>query len=282
MLRLLGDVGVVASVRVGRATKSTCDTYWLRVSGADQIEAAAWLLPPDERPTVFASMAHQAKRIAPTGYRRLDDKAVAWLRVTGVTREPWTGTVYSVEVDTAHTVVTSTGVVAHNCFPKDTRALIHMAEDHGYPFELLHSVVAVNDEQYARVAEKIAFAAGGSLEGKTVAVWGLTFKARTDDMRESPSVFVIDRLRAQGANVNAFDPMVKRDLDGINVCGDAYAAVEGADVLAVLTEWDEFRYVDMAKVKTLITTPTIVDARNLLDPVAVRRHGFTYDGIGRL
>ncbi len=169
-----------------------------------------------------------------------------------------------------------------SCFPKDTRALIHMAEDNGYGFELLRSVVAVNDEQYERVVEKIAFAAGGSIEGKTVGVWGLTFKARTDDMRESPSLFVIDRLRAQGAIVNAFDPMVKKQLDGINVCDDAYAAAEGADVLAVLTEWDEFRYLDLSKVKALISTPTIVDARNLLDPVAVRRHGFTYDGIGRL
>ncbi len=169
-----------------------------------------------------------------------------------------------------------------SCFPKDTRALIHMAEDRGYGFDLLRSVVSVNDEQYERVVEKIAFAAGGSIEGKTVGVWGLTFKARTDDMRESPSLFVVERLLAQGATVNAFDPMVKKELDRINVCADAYAAVEGADVLAVLTEWDEFRYLDLAKVKALIGMPTIVDARNLLDPVSVRRHGFTYDGIGRL
>jgi len=169
-----------------------------------------------------------------------------------------------------------------SCFPKDTRALIHMAEDRGYPFDLLRSVVSVNNEQYERVVEKIAFAAGGSIEGKTVGVWGLTFKARTDDMRESPSLFIIERLQAKGATVKAFDPMVKKQLDGITVCDDAYAAAEGADVLAVLTEWDEFRYLDMAKVKNLVTTPTIVDARNLLDPVAVRRHGFTYDGIGRL
>ncbi len=169
-----------------------------------------------------------------------------------------------------------------SCFPKDTRALIHMAEDRGYEFDLLRSVVSINDEQYERVVAKIAFAAGGSVEGKTVGVWGLTFKARTDDMRESPSLFVIERLLAQGATVNAFDPMVKKELDRINVCADAYAAAEGAEVLAVLTEWDEFRYLDLAKVKALIGTPTIVDARNLLDPVSVRRHGFTYDGIGRI
>jgi UDPglucose 6-dehydrogenase len=169
-----------------------------------------------------------------------------------------------------------------SCFPKDTRALIHMASDRGYGFDLLQSAIAVNDEQYDRVVEKIVLAAGGSVKDKTVAVWGLTFKARTDDMRESPSLFVIERLRALGANVAAFDPMVSRELDGIKVCGDAYEAAQGASVLAVLTEWDEFRYLDMAKVRGLMEFATVVDARNLLDPVALRRVGFIYDGIGRL
>jgi UDPglucose 6-dehydrogenase len=169
-----------------------------------------------------------------------------------------------------------------SCFPKDSRALIHMAEDRGYGFDLLRKVVAVNDEQYERVAEKIAFAAGGSLEGKTVGVWGLTFKARTDDMRESPSLFIIERLLARGAKVQAFDPMVRKPLDNITVCDDAYGAVEGASALAVLTEWEEFRFLEMAKVRSLMVGANIVDARNLLDPAAVRRHGFTYDGIGRL
>ena len=169
-----------------------------------------------------------------------------------------------------------------SCFPKDSRALIHMAEDRGYPFELLRSVVSVNDEQDERVVEKIAFAAGGSLEDKTVAVWGLTFKARTDDLRESPSLFIIERLKARGAIVQAFDPMVRGPLDGIWVCDDAYAATENAVVLAVMTEWEEFRFLDMAKVRSLMASANVVDARNLLDPAAVRRQGFTYDGIGRL
>ena len=282
MLRLLGDIGVVASVRVGRTPKSTCDTFWIRIAGADQIEEARWLLPPDEHPALLSSTMSQSKRIKPTGYRRLDDKAVAWVRIVGVDLAPWCGPVYSLEVDEAHTVVTSAGLIAHNCFPKDTRALIHMAEDRGYGFDILRSVVAVNDEQYERVVEKIVAAAGGTVEGKTIAVWGLTFKARTDDMRESPSLFVIDRLVALGARISAYDPMVKRELDGIKVCGDAYAAVEGAVTLAVLTEWEEFRHLELDKVRALMVAPTIVDARNLLDPVAVRRHGFIYDGIGRL
>ncbi len=282
MLRLLGDVGVVAGRRVGRTAKSTVDTYWLRISGANQVEEARWLLPDDEHPDLLHSIWQQAKRIAPTGYRRLDDKAVAWVRVTGFDREPFVGTVYSLEVEKAHTVVTSNGLIAHNCFPKDTRALIHMAEERGYGFDVLKSVVAVNNEQYERVVEKIEWAAGGSVKDKTIAVWGLTFKARTDDLRESPSLFIIERLRAKGARITAFDPMVKKDLEGITVCADAYQACEGAAALAVLTEWDEFRYLDLDRVRGVIEVPTIVDARNLLDPVAVRRHGFIYDGIGRL
>lgn len=281
MLRLLGDVGVVASQRIGRTAMSTVDTHWIRVAGADQIEDARWLLPPDERTDVIATMSQQSKRIRPTGYRRLEDKAVAWARVTGVDTERWAGTVYSVEVDEAHTLVTTTGLVAHNCFPKDSRALIRMSEMLGYDFHLLRSVIDVNDEQYERVAEKVVVAAGGSLVDRTIAVWGLTFKARTDDLRESPALFVIDRLKAAGATIRAFDPMVT-ERDGITVCADAYEACEGADVLVVLTEWEEFRLVDLAKVQPLMAKPAIVDARNLLDPVTVRRNGFTYDGIGRL
>jgi UDPglucose 6-dehydrogenase len=169
-----------------------------------------------------------------------------------------------------------------SCFPKDSRALIHMAEDRGYPFDFLRGVVSVNDEQYERVTDKIEFAAGGSLADKTIAVWGLTFKARTDDLRESPSLFIIERLLARGATVQAFDPMVKKDLEGISVCADAYAAAEGASALAVLTEWEEFRFLDMAKVRSVMSSANIVDARNLLDPATCRRHGFTYDAIGRL
>jgi UDPglucose 6-dehydrogenase len=168
-----------------------------------------------------------------------------------------------------------------SCFPKDTRALVRIAEDAGYDFGLLKGVIQVNDEQIERVTTKVERMAGEALDGALVAVWGLTFKARTDDLRSSPSLEVISRLRSRGAVVHAFDPTVKRDLDGIGVCADPYAACEGAAVLVVLTEWDEFRWVDFAKVREVMARPVIVDARNLLDPAALRRHGFTYEGVGR-
>jgi len=175
------------------------------------------------------------------------------------------------------------------CLPKDVRALVRMADSAGYGFDLLTGVIVVNDEQYSRVADKIAAAAGGSLVGRTVAVLGLTFKARTDDLRESPSLAVISVLVARGAQVRAHDPMVppSRATDpplaglGIEVVADPYAACAGADVVAVLTEWDEFRWLDFDKVASVVAAPVIVDARNLLDPGALRRRGFTYIGMGR-
>ena len=168
-----------------------------------------------------------------------------------------------------------------SCFPKDTRALVRIGEDAGYDFGLLRGVIAVNEEQHARVVSKVLAQAGGSVEGVTVAAWGLTFKARTDDRRDSPALHVIDRLVDKGARVRAYDPTVHGPLGRIEVCDDPYAACEDAHVLAVLTEWDEFRWLDFRKVRDVMARPAIVDARNLLDSAALRRAGFAYQGIGR-
>ena len=167
-----------------------------------------------------------------------------------------------------------------SCFPKDTRALVRIAEDAGYEFGLLKGVISVNDEQHERIAAKIVRMAG-DLEGKTVAVWGLTFKARTADLRDSPSLAIARRVHERGAHVRAYDPTVSGELDDVEVVSDPYAACEGAHVLAVLTEWDDFRWLDFAKVKDAMAEPRIVDGRNLLDPPTMRNLGFAYDGVGR-
>ena len=167
-----------------------------------------------------------------------------------------------------------------SCFPKDTRALIRIAEDAGYDFDLLKGVVAVNDEQFDRVVGKVERMIGG-LDDKLVAAWGLTFKARTDDLRGSPATEVLHRLQERGARVRAYDPAITENVDGIEVAADPYAACEGASVLLVLTEWDEFRWLDFEKVGSVMAERNLVDGRNLLDPAAVRRRGFTYDAIGR-
>ncbi len=144
-------------------------------------------------------------------------------------------------------------------------------------------MVTVNDEQFARVANKVVEAAGGSVEGKTIAVWGLTFKARTDDLRESPSLEVIERLVAQGAPRAGLRPGRRTgQLENIEVVDDPYGACDGAEVLVVLTEWDEFRWLDFDKVAAALRQPAVVDARNLLDRQSLRRRGFTVAGIGRL
>jgi UDPglucose 6-dehydrogenase len=179
-----------------------------------------------------------------------------------------------------------------SCLPKDTRALLHIAEQAGYDFSLLAGAIASNEQQLARVVAKVETACDGSVDGVTVGVWGLTFKANTDDRRDSPSLQIAHRLVGLGAHVQAFDPTVAvglddqadavpADLRGLSLCADSYGAATGASVVVVLTEWDEFRWLDFGRVLDVMAVPSIVDARNLLDPAAVRRMGFTYTGIGR-
>jgi len=168
-----------------------------------------------------------------------------------------------------------------SCFPKDSRALVHIADQAGYSFDLLRGVITVNEDQFKRVVAKIRTMAGGSLEGVPVAVWGLTFKARTDDTRESPALRIISLMREEGAQVRAYDPAVRWTIDGIEPAADPYSVCDGAEVLAVLTEWDEFRWLDFDKVAGLMRAPRVVDARNLLDKPALERRGFAYVGIGR-
>jgi UDPglucose 6-dehydrogenase len=168
-----------------------------------------------------------------------------------------------------------------SCFPKDTHALVRIAEDAGYDFGLLKGVIAVNSEQHERIVAKVLNAAGGSVEGVRLAVWGLTFKARTDDLRDSPALAVVSRLADMGAKIRAYDPTVRRPLPGMDTVGDPYEACEDAAVLVVLTEWDEFRWLDLGQVRTRMASARVVDARNLLDPSAARRAGFRYDGIGQ-
>ena len=174
-----------------------------------------------------------------------------------------------------------------SCFPKDTQAMVRIAADAGYDFGLLKGVVEVNDQQFDRVVDKIRRGAGGTLEGATVAIWGLTFKARTDDLRDSPAIEVASRLLAAGASVTAYDPTVepgdesKAVPDGVRVVGDPLQASTDAAVLAVMTEWDQFRWVDLHRVAKAMTGDAVIDGRNLLNPTEVRAAGLSYDGIGR-
>ena len=172
-----------------------------------------------------------------------------------------------------------------SCFPKDTAALLHAAREVGYEFGLLDGVVAVNRQQHDRIVDKVRDAVGGELAGRTVGMWGLTFKADTDDLRDSPAVAVARRLLDEGAIVRAYDPAAGEQaaerLDGLVLALDEYDAASTADVVVLMTEWDRFRWLDFARVRDAMRGATIVDARNLLDPAALRRRGFSYVGVGR-
>jgi UDPglucose 6-dehydrogenase len=174
-----------------------------------------------------------------------------------------------------------------SCFPKDTAALIRIAEEYGYDFALLREVVAANEAQFDWVADQVQAAAGGTLAGVTVAAWGLTFKAGTDDLRESPALAVLGRVRQRGARVRAFDPTGPTAGNGhlagldLDLCDDAYQACQGASVLVVLTEWPEFRQLDLARAGQAMAHPAVVDTRNMFDPDHARQDGFTYVGMGR-
>ncbi|MFZ9231628.1 MAG: UDP-glucose dehydrogenase family protein [Ilumatobacteraceae bacterium] len=172
-----------------------------------------------------------------------------------------------------------------SCFPKDSRALIKIAEEAGYDFELLDGVIAVNDQQFDRVAAKVRLAAGGDLTSKQVAVWGLTFKAETDDLRDSPAVAICQRLLLAGARLTVFDPTVDRPRigvpDGVAIASDPVAACQDADVLVVLTEWDQFKWIDPVAVGKVSKAKVVIDARNLLDRNQWQKAGFVHQGIGR-
>jgi len=172
-----------------------------------------------------------------------------------------------------------------SCLPKDTRALLHIAEEVGYDFPLLQAAVATNEAQLASIVDKVRRALGGELAGQPVAAWGLTFKAGTDDRRASPAIEVVRRLADAGAVVRAYDPAVRGPVPelpaSVTVDSDPYAACAGARCLVLLTEWDEFRWADLGKAGELLAARVVVDARNALDPAQLRRLGFSYIGVGR-
>ncbi|MGE4281392.1 MAG: UDP-glucose/GDP-mannose dehydrogenase family protein, partial [Magnetospirillum sp.] len=172
-----------------------------------------------------------------------------------------------------------------SCFPKDTLALVKTARDYDAPLRIVETVVDVNDKRKKAMADRVVAACGGSVAGKTVAVLGLTFKPNTDDMRDSPSLDIVPALVSAGATVKAFDPEgvdeAKKLLSGITYCDDSYSTLQGADVLVIVTEWNEFRALNLTKVKAALKSPVVVDLRNVYDPVEMRDAGFTYTSIGR-
>lgn len=172
-----------------------------------------------------------------------------------------------------------------SCFPKDTLALVRTAQKEGAPVKIVEAVVDINDRRKKQMADRVISACGGSVDGKTIAILGLTFKPNTDDMRDAPSLDIVPALQAAGAKINAYDPEgmgeAKDLFEGVNFCDGPYEALEGADGMALVTEWDVFRALDLDRVKTLMTSPIMVDLRNVYSPSQMVANGFAYHSIGR-
>ncbi len=171
-----------------------------------------------------------------------------------------------------------------SCFPKDTLALVKTAQDNGVPLRIVETVAAVNDQRKRSMARKVIAACGGSVRDKTIAVLGLAFKPNTDDMRDAPSLAVVTALEDAGAIVRGYDPegmeQARPLLPKLQLATSAYACIEGADALVIVTEWNEFRALDMRRVKSLLKSPVVVDLRNIYRPDEMARHGFTHGGGG--
>jgi UDPglucose 6-dehydrogenase len=173
-----------------------------------------------------------------------------------------------------------------SCFPKDTQALTEIARNAGRPFEVVETVVAVNERIKGRSIERVRESVDNDLKGKVVAVLGLSFKPETDDMRDSASIPLISAMIDEGARVRAFDPEAMDNArqmlpDGVEYCSDSYDAATGADVLIIATEWNQFRSLHMDRIRDLLNAPVVVDLRNVYDPKRMREQGFSYFSVGR-
>jgi len=171
-----------------------------------------------------------------------------------------------------------------SCFPKDTKAIVKLAETYGYRFKIVESVIEVNERQQMLMVDKIENVLG-DLKGKRLGIWGLTFKPNTDDIRDSPAIRIIETLIKKGAIVSAYDPAgmeaAAKILKEVNYVKDIYEAAQDADALVIITEWNEFRYPDWEKVQASLRSPTVIDMRNIYEPEKMKTRGFNYRCVGR-
>jgi UDPglucose 6-dehydrogenase len=301
MIRLLANNGIMASLTMTRMNKSTRDTWLIEISGANQIERAIYLVKPEERDTVLRSIARQKKRIAPTGYRCFENGSVA-VRVVKKETRPHRGPVFSMEIPGADTIVTSFGLVTHNCFPKDVSALIKLGEKHEVDMLLATAALDANRKQGEFLSKLTRIALGdlnwvdgkwnqgpAGIMGKKVAFWGLAFKPETDDVRDAPSIrLASDLIQGYGVHISGHDPEAGPNFSKAfadyqhppEILNDQYATLKDADVLVLLTEWRNYLAPNWGEVARQMKGKAVIDARNVWRPSDVTRAGLTYQGIG--
>jgi len=288
MALLLQTIGVIPSIRTRWMNKSKQEAYILRVSGYEQVAALKDVFGDKHRARIESILAGYHRHIQPHGYKR--HGAFSTLVVREVRHEDVETMVYSMETNTG-TLIASSGLISHNCFPKDVRALAHMADEAGLHPQLLHAVMEINHDQRLLVVNKLTSILG-SLRGCTIGLLGLAFKPNTDDMREAPSVDIIRWVTNQGAVVRVYDPVATNtgrealecagvNMEAIIFCQNAYEVAEGTNALVIVTEWNEFKSLDMYKIRSAMHSPVLIDGRNIYEASEMVRLGFIYRAIGR-
>jgi UDPglucose 6-dehydrogenase len=281
VLLLLQSLGIVASLRVRWMNKSQQPAHIIRVNGITQMELLKDVFGPAKRAQIEDRLAGYQRRIKQPGFQRHDGFSA--LSVLSVQCEPGAEFVYSMETSTG-TLVASSGLLCHNCFPKDVKALEYMALVHGAHPALLRAVMDINHDQRRQVVHKLREVLG-SLREQTIGLMGLAFKPNTDDMREAPATDIARMLLHEGAQVRGYDPVAMevaaRMLPEIALAADPYQMATGADALILCTEWNEFKNLDFVRMRELMRHPVLIDGRNLYDPEQMIALGFIYRGMGR-
>jgi UDPglucose 6-dehydrogenase len=282
MTLLLQTIGIVPSIRQRWMNKFTQVAFILRVSGYAQLDALRDVFGEKHRQEIASVLGGYQRHIRQRGFARQASCAV--LTVQDVEYKDVDTHVYSLETSTG-TLVASSGLVCHNCFPKDVKALAHMAHEKGRHPQLLRAVMDINADQRRDVVAKLKGVVG-DLHGKTIALLGLAFKPNTDDMRDAPSVDIAHMLLSKGACVKGYDPVAMsvaaRTLPpSVQLSADAYECARDADAVIIVTEWNEFKQLDLARLRQVMKQPVIIDARNIYEPAQVKAEDFFYRCFGR-
>jgi len=286
---LLQSLGIVASIRVRRMNKSKRDAFILRVNGRNQIQRLREVLGPIRGARIDEILGSYQRTIAQRGFQLLADYAVVKVREVVWDAGESSGEVFSLETQTG-TLVVGSGLIAHNCFPKDVQALVATGREFEAPQALLEATEAINQRQKKTLLPRIEAHFGGDLAGRSFAMWGLAFKPNTDDIREAPALVLIEELIGRGASVVAYDPeasdAVARQYgekwgDKLRFARRHYDVCEGADALIIVTEWPKFREPDFEFLREMLVNPVIFDGRNVYELETMHDKGFTYYSIGR-
>ncbi len=285
VILLLQSLGLVPSLKTCRTKKSKQTTYIVRINGFNQLKRLAAILGQRQRQLLRETFGRYQRQIRPIGYRKQEGFAI--LPVTHIERFYDRREVYSMETENG-LLVAGSGLLVHNCLPKDLKAFIHIAEEHRVDFSLLKEVERINEARIDKFVRKVQQALW-VIKDKTLAIWGLAFKPNTDDIREAPSLKIIRRLLEEGANLRLYDPAAMENVKQIFpedpprlvYCTSSIDAARGVHAILLVTEWDEFKNADWTRIRQVVTLPIVIDGRNCLDPRVVREAGFEYYGMGR-